>query len=31
MKEKGILDNHHKELALNNITYSDIKKVIEVL
>lgn len=31
MKEKGLLDSRHKEIALNNITNSDIKNIVNVM
>ncbi len=31
LKEKGVLNNSHKELALNNITSDDIREVVKVL
>lgn len=31
IKEKGLLDSKHKEIALNNITNSDIKTIVTVM
>ncbi len=31
IKEKGLLDSKHKEIALNNITNSDIRNIVDVM